>query len=110
MKTDIERLHQVYEGNLKGRAVGKTFLQCHEIAGQIEVGEVKNIICLLPNYQYTVFIKTMLIDVLKEHGIIIKKHTRDTIFISGGKRILFLVRSLEEDELIGFTDYCTFWL
>ena len=47
MITDIERLHAVINGDVRGRRVGKTFSKCHEVAGLVELGFTE-IFCIIP--------------------------------------------------------------
>jgi len=109
MKTDLERLHQVYNGEIKGRKVGNTFLQCHKIAGQIEVGNTNNIICIVENYDYVnKTIKPMLLDILEEHNIKITKVLQYNIFINN-IQVLFKLNK-GGDELAGYRNYCLFYL
>lgn len=66
MITDIDRLHNVVDGNKLGRGVGKTFAKCHEIAGLIDLG-FKEIFCIIKCYRDTHHILPMLSDVLYEY-------------------------------------------
>ena len=76
MKTDINRLHQVAFGQLRGRRWGKTYLQCHNIAGTIEVGDRDIIVCIVSHYSDIRYIIPMLMDILDEHDLKILKYNK----------------------------------
>jgi len=69
MKTDINRLHEVVEGSRAGRGCGKTFARCHEIAGIIELGKFKKIVCTTTYLDELLNLLPMIEQVFKEHGL-----------------------------------------
>lgn len=64
-ETDINRLHGVVEGSLGG----KTFALCHEIAGIIELGKFRKIVCTATYLDELLNLLPMLEQVLEEHEL-----------------------------------------
>lgn len=96
MGTDIERLHKVISGELTGRGCGKTFARCHELAGQVKVGEFGDIVVGITQYHDLSYLHPMIRQVFEEHDLKIEGWQRDK-FICNGKRIRFLVEDSEWD-------------
>lgn len=91
MKTDLDRLHAVFDGTLTGRGCGLTFLQCHEVAGAVEVGH-KRIVIAISFGQEVYHVESMLRKVFVDHELpllnINKFH-----FICGDAHIKFFIMS-----------------
>lgn len=68
MHTDLDRLHAVALGQLGGRGCGKTFLQCHHLAGYIQIGEM-DIVCTVTRLSDIDYILPMLNQVFHDHGL-----------------------------------------
>jgi hypothetical protein len=65
---DIDRLHRVALDPLPGRQEGQTTLDCHTVAGLIELDETE-ITVLLPVMRWLNHVLPMLLCILQEHGI-----------------------------------------
>lgn len=103
MRTDIDRLHQVALGEIGGRGCGKTFLMCHSVAGAIETGS-RQVAIIVPELRWMTFIKPMLYDVLREHGLNIEpeRGNHRVLFLDDGTKIMFVRRKeIEEGFLRG---------
>lgn len=68
MNTDIDRLHNVVDGTLKGQQVGKTFAKCHEVAGLVELG-FTDIYCIVREYKDIEYIMLMVYGVFLDHDL-----------------------------------------
>jgi hypothetical protein len=74
VSTDVDRLHRVagmmYPHCPHG--AGKTYHDCHMVAGAIELGETQ-VAIVMPHWDWMCHIGPMLFDVLTEHGIEIRQ-------------------------------------
>lgn len=69
--TDLDRLHQVVEGDLRGRGAGRTFAACHNLAGILETcNKGARIAWIIPRMSWMFHIRPMLERVLEEHGLL----------------------------------------
>jgi hypothetical protein len=83
MKTNLDRLHAVAETREDPpRRAGKTFYDCHCVAGAIEVGE-KLILVTLPSMQWIEHVRPMLADVLKDHALKFTAKRYDEWYVDG---------------------------
>jgi len=87
-KTDINRLHEVVMGTAHGRGVGKTTARIHQLAGYVELGESRDIFCLISTRHDISYLRPMIDRVFAEHGLEITKRQNDC-FECNGKRIRF---------------------
>ena len=98
--TDLERLHDVIEKTGEGYSlppqIGKTFLRCHELAGQVEVGEVNCIVVGMSYMSDLDYLLPIIKKVFDEHGIIMQRLARNK-FKGNNKTILFL--SVDQMEI-----------
>jgi len=78
IKTDIDKLHQVCLGELKGRHCGKTFASCYDVIGEI-YNETKRILCIVEVSLDISRIHNMLIDLLIENDLQYSTVTMTTI-------------------------------
>ena len=91
--TDLEKLHDLVEERTRGfslpRQCGKTFLRCHELAGQAEVGDFNCIIVGMSYMSDLDYLLPMVKRVFEEHNLIMRRlaHNR---FRVNDKTILFL--------------------
>lgn len=95
MKTDLNRLHKVAEGELTGPRCGKTFLQCHVAAGFIELGFTE-IICVVSEYQDINHIVPMLKGILEERCFLLQKKKNCNQF----KRVELIANGYLGNEII----------
>lgn len=93
-KTDIDRLHAVIEGRFCGRGCGKTYAMCQKVAGFVEVGQ-KEILCVVPFFQWLRWLRDMMIGVLKEHGLGVQVFSPDVLLCNGS--IIRFVRDRPRD-------------
>lgn len=99
MATDIDRLHDVVGGRVRGGKIGKTYARCHELAGTIETGEHDYIIVQITRYSDIQYIMPMLTTILKEHHIEIEStNEQRKEIVCNGKKIWFRVIDSREDE------------
>lgn len=99
MITDIELLHKVVSGQVHGRGIGKTFAQCHNVAGAIELG-FDNVFMVITNYRDIMYIIPMLRDVLTDHGIKIDAlNYKDKIMCLGGIDKRTTVKFITEEDI-----------
>jgi len=89
MKTDLERLHDVALKENHGPREGKTFYDCHLVAGALEL-ENEEVIIWLPSLRSAKHIKPMLKKVLQDHDIsIASKPNRNCWILDNNSRIIF---------------------
>lgn len=88
METDIDRLHDLIINDRCHRRCGRTFLLCHTLAGEVEVGDTEKIICLGNDMKTLDFIRNMLYKVFDEHKLSITEKRKDRICVNG-KTIFF---------------------
>ena len=111
MKTNIDELHKLLEWRNKigeyklPRGCGKTLLKCHELAGDIEVGDLNTIVICVPYYHVLNFILPMLKDVLNEHHLKYTYKERDRILFCNNKKIIFVSESDSDIKTRGIGDY-----
>jgi len=105
MATDINKLHQVALGKLRGRGVGKTHLKCHDVAAMVEFDE-DMIIVLLSSYNDLNYVYPMLDEVLIEHDIHIEKLSKPQhrLYLENGSHIQFISEGNLPQALAGYTD------
>ena len=90
--TDIEKLHNVILGKVKGRCIEKKHLLYHNLAGTIEVGRFNTIIVALKSFNDFNYIFPMLRQVLSEHDLKIESlNLQERCFTCSGKKIIFKV-------------------
>jgi len=97
---DIDRLHDVINGDLYGRGVGKTYAKCNDVAGMIGVG-INNIYCITTHYRDINYILPMLNEVLSDHEMCIIRKDDNKIFLDNGARIFFIAERDMERRLRG---------
>jgi len=92
--TDLDRLHQVVEGKLRGRGAGRTFAACHNLAGILETcDENISIAWIIPRMSWVFHIRPMLERVLEEHGLLCDcKWVAQNRLLYGTKRVWFIAR------------------
>jgi hypothetical protein len=90
MTTDLDRLHKVVTGELRGRGVGRTYASCQYLAGTLETCEPNScIIWVVPRFSWMSHIRPMLDQVLREHDIMY--HWSDSITLVANQcRIKFV--------------------
>lgn len=99
MGTDIDRLHKVVLGELRGRGCGKTVALCHCIAGAIESGETE-VDVVVPQHRWMGDTKSVLWDILDEHELDPRSTWSPRVWRTRyGAKINFLVSG--ERELLG---------
>lgn len=95
MKTNLERLHDVALKHNHDRGEGKTFYDCHLVAGAIELGN-KEIIIWLPTLKRRKHVKDMLREVLNDHNInILRQPNRSCWILKNRSRIIFTTESFD---------------
>lgn len=107
MKTDIDRLHNVVLEKKDKEWSGETFAKCHEIAGIIEIGEFKKIVCVISCYRDIQHILPMLMDVFSEHSLpkLGKGTVSDRVFFFGEVEITFIPYSILEEKARGLDNF-----
>lgn len=75
---DLDRLHGVAGGQLRGRGVGHTYYYCHLIAGIVELGN-QLIYIILPHYNWFKHFKIELARVFLHHGLTLIEKNNDLI-------------------------------
>ena len=121
MTTDLDRLHKVFAMGDPGRGEGRTFLDCHTVAGALESTEEDGVICLVPKYNRIDNIMVQMVHfVFLEHGIRFDEmcsQTLFTLFLPGGfkKYVRFAVAEDETMDnlyligniwpIVNFTEY-----
>lgn len=98
MKTDIDRLHKVALGEVKGRGCGKTFLKCHELAGLVETGFEGTMALVVPYMRYFKHIYPMMVEVFKEHSIKLRVTRQHTLEGNGFKFVFISLDGKRFDE------------
>jgi len=100
MSTDIQRLHDVALGIRTGRGAGHTTLDCHSVAGELELG-AKLIVITLPSKSHFRHVVPMLKNILEEHGFVIVTNASsdDRIFLTCQARIF--IETISEWERKG---------
>lgn len=101
--TDLDRLHKVTTKEATYRGAGKTYAKCHEVAGLLEVTEVRYILCMITLQRDIDYILPMLRDVLLEHDIAITGRINHTIRI-GEREIRFIPESDFDYRTRGMTN------
>ena len=106
MKTDIDRLHAIYEKSSYARGMGLTFAACHELAGVVEVGTCKDIICLLRDHESIRHILPMIRRVFEEHGLVIDGYSVPEVklYVSG-KTIRFISAMSPDKTFRGWNEH-----
>jgi hypothetical protein len=66
---DIEHLHAVIEGTIKGRRSGQTLAMCMQIIGHIQVGKINQIAIGLAHMRHMHDFQKQLAPLLEENGI-----------------------------------------
>lgn len=100
MKTDINRLHEVYDGKLYGRGVGKTFLKIHTLVGIVEVGEFDYIFLVLNKWIELWYLHKMIDEIFEEHNLkITQRYKRG--FDCNNKHIRFTINKDLYDNMRG---------
>jgi len=108
IQTDIDRLHNVFEGRTRGRGCGKTMLLCHQIAGQLEVAPQDIVVCIPNMYRIEYFVP-ILSYVLVEHGFEMRRlHRRIFRVLQTNTKIEFHSVGDMRNSLIG-RDVPVFW-
>lgn len=79
MKTDVDALHKVINGEVKGRGRGHTFARCHILAGNVELSNVSHIVFPVESYVDLKFLIPMIKEVFVDHEIEFEQIKRDTI-------------------------------
>jgi hypothetical protein len=88
---DIERLHKVANGELKGRRVGKTTLACYDVVGTLDVTECLDVVCVVKLIRDVRYISRMLVDILTENGYTFRERKSDGgIRLYDGRWITFI--------------------
>lgn len=113
MNTNIDKLHKVLDGKLKGRRVGNTFAQCHLIAGYIELAEeldITQVICKTNFCNDIQYILPILESVLNEHGLQIFKFlwsTNSALVEDCNKvtQVTFISKERFDEKIIGINNY-----
>lgn len=100
MKTDIDRLHKTIITNDTSRRCGKTLLLCHSVAGEIEVGDAEEIVCLGQQKQHAEFIRKVFEEVCEEHQLEIEKRKRYRLVVEG-KNVFFMTNTEFRRHCIG---------
>ncbi len=86
--TDIERLHKVALGELRGRGVGKTYKLCCDVISALHLDE-KSIAVILPKPQWVEHVRPMLKELLQENGFEIEREFYSDILLCNGGKIIF---------------------
>lgn len=89
METDVNRLHDLIINEHSHRGCGKTFLLCHSLCGEIEVGDAEEIICLGSTQNQLDFIRDMFEHIADEHKLNITDRRKDRMYING-KILMFI--------------------
>lgn len=100
--TDLDRLHRVASSDLEAleRGAGRTFLECHELAGVMETTDQSGVLCRVISFCRVRHITRMLMEqVFPDHDIELLAHNRQhdmTFQLPGGirKRIIFAARDM----------------
>ncbi len=99
--TNLNRLHKVYNGELYGRGVGKTFLKIHTLAGIIEVGQFPRIFVVIGEWHDKLYLMPMIGKIFEEHELIINKsYLRG--FDCNDKHIRFTTNKDLYEDLMGY--------
>jgi len=68
--TDIDRLHAVVNMKNPGRGAGRTYAECHTVAGVLETTSEGGVICLVNKYdRVTDIMRQLVFKVFMDHGI-----------------------------------------
>lgn len=104
LKTNLNRLHEVYNGKLYGRGVGKTFLKIHTLAGLVEVSEMPIIFVLMDEWRDIYYLRMMIEKIFEEHKLTI--HTRmNRGFMCNNKQIRFKLNN-DLEKILGIYRMC----
>ena len=98
--TNLDWLHKDKDPNV--RANGKTFDDCHTVAGLVGLRE-KRILCLVSQWVRAGFIRTMLLSVLEEMGYNVRGTTHRAIMCEDSI-IKFALRS-DTQQIEGYHNY-----
>jgi len=93
LKTDLDQLHQ--DKNPCIRRNGKTFDDCHTVAGLVGLGE-ETIVCVVPIWERISFIQPMLLSVLREMGYTLDKVSTREIWCENSRIILISESALKQ--------------
>jgi hypothetical protein len=101
---NLERLHKVSNGELVGRRVGKTTLDCYSVVGTLDVTEDGDIYCLSKLIKDIDRLIQMLVPILNRCGYSIAdvKHRKHVIILHNG-RVLRFIKNRPEN-LLGVND------
>jgi len=106
--TDIDRLHAVVNMKNPGRGAGRTYAECHTVAGVLETTSEGGVVCLVNNYdRVTDIMRQLIFKVFMDHDISFHKTINRNRFMvylpdKREKQIQFLVLE-HADELHGNT-------
>ena len=116
--TDVDRLHAVVSMDNPGRGAGRTFADCHTVAGILETTKEPGAVCLIPKYnRVTDIMRMMVFRAFPDHGICFHRtvHSNHFMFtLPEGeiKSVKFVVLETAQQELysnqwpvIEFTEY-----
>lgn len=116
--TDLDRLHAVVSMDNPGRGAGRTFADCHTVAGALESTEGAGCVCIVPKYdRVTHIMRTMVFQVFPDHGISFHRVIHSNLFTfvlpnRTKKNVKFIALERAEDELwsnswpvVNFTEY-----
>ena len=85
---DIDRLHGVALGELRGRGCGKTHKLCCDVVSALQLGE-KRVAIILPKPQWVKHVRPMIKGLLKENGFEIESEFYLDIRLRNGSKIAF---------------------
>jgi len=100
MKTDISRLHNMILVGDTSKRCGKTLLLCHSMAGEIEVGDPEEVVCLGKQKRHVEMVRNMFEHVCNEHQLNIKQKRRYRWTVED-KDVFFLTNAEFERHCIG---------
>lgn len=116
--TDLTRLHTVVSMDNPGRGAGRTFAECHIVAGVMETTSAGGVICLVPKHEWvTDIMRQMVFKVFPDHGISFHKTVNQDVFIfympdKKEKQVQFVVSEQADEHIINlnwpivrFTEY-----
>ena len=92
---NIHKLHDVIQGRSYGRGSGKTTAIIYNLIGNIELGENRDIVCMISCYTDLYYLRSLIDSIFKDYGLEIEKRYKD-YFICNGKTIRFITKNNTE--------------
>lgn len=101
---DVNRLHSVIPGKLKGRGCGKTFASVVELASCITLGH-ELILCRIKRQRDLNYIFDIIMQVFHEFEIKIDSFERKSILNIGNTRVVLIPEDVWDERTRGYREY-----